>query len=91
MASLSRACRKDLGAPHKEGNELAELTQGYAFAYRIIGKLCFEGGKTKADEAMLADMDDHLSENGYNVILKGMTWVEKHLRCASKAQRRRSI
>lgn len=79
LVSVSRAYQKDLGAPQQAANDLAKLTGGYAFAYQVIGKLCFENGKTKIDNELLIGMDDYLSENGYNVIWKGMTPGERNI------------
>ena len=79
LASISRMYQKDLGASKEAANELAKLTQGYAFAYQVIGKLCFENKKVDIDDELLNGMDSYLSDNGYNVIWKGMTGNEKNI------------
>lgn len=77
LSSVSRMYQKELGANTSESIELAKLSKGYAFAYQVIGKLCFEKQKTHIDDELLADVDDYLADNGYNVIWKGMTNGEK--------------
>ena len=82
LISISRMYQKELGASAEEANELAKLTKGYAFAYQVIGNLCFERHKAIIDEELLNQIDDYLFENGYNVIWKGMTSGEKKISLA---------
>lgn len=79
LISVSKMYQKELGAAQEEANNLAKLSKGYAFAYQVIGKICFEKQKTAIDENLLNDMDSYLSENGYSVIWKGMTEGEKKI------------
>lgn len=85
LISVSKTYQKDLGASAEDANELAKLSQGYAFAFQVIGKLCFEKGKTKIDDELLSDLDTYLNENGYNVIWKGMTNIERKI-CVALAK-----
>ena len=82
LISISRMYQKELKASIEEANELAKLTKGYAFAYQVIGNLCFERQKAIIDEELLNQIDDYLFENGYNVIWKGMTGGEKKISLA---------
>ena len=82
LISISRMYQKELGASAEEANELAKLTKGYAFAYQVIGNLCFERHKAIIDEKLLDQIDDCLFENRYNVIWKGMTSGEKKISLA---------
>ncbi len=71
--------QKELGVTQEEANNLAKSSKGYAFAYQVIGKICFEKQKTTIDENLLSDIDGYLSENGYSVIWKGMIEGEKKI------------
>ena len=82
LLSISRMYQKEFKASAKEADELAKLTKGYAFAYQVIGNLCFERHKAIIDEELLNQIDDYLFENGYNVIWKGMTNGEKKIALA---------
>lgn len=79
LSVISRMYQKELGADLEGAIELAKLSKGYAFAYQVIGKLCFEKHKTRIDDELLRDVDDYLADNGYNVIWKGMTRGEKEI------------
>ncbi len=85
LLSISRSYQKELGCSSLEAGELAKLSQGYAFAYQVIGKICFERKKTKIDSELLSEIDHYLADNGYNVIWKGMSEVEKKI-CLALAQ-----
>jgi len=79
LLSISRSYQKELGCSSLEAGELAKLSQGYAFAYQVIGKICFERKKAKIDSELLSEIDHYLADNGYNVIWKGMSEVEKRI------------
>ncbi len=76
---ISRMYQKELLASEEEAIELTKLSQGYAFAYQVIGKFCFEKRKTRIDDDLLHDFDDYVADNGYNVIWKGMSDREKKI------------
>lgn len=79
LLSISKSYQKALGCSSSEAGELAKLSQGYAFAYQVIGKICFEQKRAKIDSELLSKIDNYLAENGYNVIWKGMSKVEKKI------------
>ncbi len=79
LSSISLMYQKELKASKNEANELAKLSKGYAFAYQVIGNICFEYKQTKIDDKLLDDIDNYLALNGYNVIWKGMSEKEKQI------------
>ncbi len=91
LVSISQMYQKELKATPKAANELALLTKGYAFAYQIIGKICFERKKNVIDDELLLSLDNYLFTNGYNVIWKGMTEIEKKICLALAKTEQNSI
>ena len=85
LMSISQMYQKELNATVDEANKLAILSKGYAFAYQIIGKICFERKKNIVDDDLLLSLDNYLFSNGYNVIWKGMTDVERKI-CIAMAK-----
>lgn len=93
MSFLSRAPKIELGPlslsdaaiqyaqaldiPLKLAAELAKETVGYAFAYQVLGYYCFELKKATLDEELRETYSRYLWQNGYDVIWKDFTRVEK--------------
>ena len=79
LPSISRSYQKELNISGNDADELAKLTNGYAFAYQVIGSLCFSSGECRVTPELLDKLDTYLAENGYGVIWNGMTQKEKDL------------
>lgn len=57
--------------------KMAKLTNGYAFAYQVLGYLMFEEGKNSIDDELLKKYDKYLWSNGYNKFWQDLTNVER--------------
>ena len=57
--------------------KMAKLTNGYAFAYQVLGYLMFESGKKDVDEELIKQYDKYLWSNGYNKFWNDLTDVER--------------
>ena len=66
-----------------EAIELAKYTDGYAFAYQLLGHILFRQGKTAVDDAVLDQYDELLQERAYNLIYKELPQREKDILLAA--------
>ena len=57
--------------------EMAKLTNGYAFAYQVLGFLFFESEKRTLDRDFIKQYDTYLWNNGYNKFWCDLTHTEK--------------
>ena len=62
--------------------EAAKLTNGYAFAYQLLGYILFEQSKKKVDEKVIKEFDLALDEKSYSKIFSELTKREKDIVCA---------
>ena len=59
--------------------DLANLTNGYAFAYQVLGYICYENDFNKVNDDLLNKFDNYLRKEGYDVIWKELTDNEKKI------------
>ncbi len=57
-----------LKVSREEAVKMAKLTNGYAFAYQVLGYVFFESGKTELDQRILKEFDGKLREYVYEKI-----------------------
>lgn len=62
-----------------EAIKLAKLTNGYAFAYQLLGNILFASKKTKADKDVLEKYDELLHERSYDLIYEELSNKEKEI------------
>ena len=60
-----------------EAVKMAKLTNGYAFAYQVLGYLFYEAKLTKLNDKILQSYDKYLWNNGYSKFWQDSTGVEK--------------
>ena len=70
--------RELLHATREEAVALARFTEGYAYAYQVLGELCFKAGKNEIDEKMENDFDDAMAPQ-YDLIWSTLTDAEQEL------------
>ena len=58
-------------------SEMAKLTNGYAFAYQVLGYLFFEDEERKITNQFLEKYDSYLWKNGYTKFWNDLTQNEK--------------
>ena len=61
----------------EEATALAKWTQGYAYAFQLLGNILFESGKTTIDDAVLEDFDASLRSGAYSKIYASLTPTEQ--------------
>jgi len=57
--------------------KMAKLTNGYAFAYQVLGYLFYEDNTKILDESFINKYDSYLWKNGYNKFWSDLTKKEK--------------
>lgn len=76
---IAREYQKLLKVDFSLAAKLSKLTNGYAFAYQVLGHIFFEDEEKKISEELLSKYDRYLQANGYNVIWKDLTNQEQNL------------
>ena len=76
---IAREYVKTLSIPFSLAVSLSKLTNGYAFAYQVLGYLFFSQKTKEITEELLQQYDRYLQTNGYDVIWKDLTRQEKNL------------
>lgn len=93
MTFLSRAPKIDLNAlplmsialeyksvfdvDDETSKEMAKLTNGYAFAYQVLGYLFFERHEKNINDELVKEYEKYLWNNGYNKFWNDATKIEK--------------
>lgn len=70
--------RELLHATREQAVTLARFTEGYAYAYQVLGELCFRNGKNEIDEEMADAFDDAMAPQ-YDLIWGTLTEAEQEL------------
>ena len=68
-----------LGMEEKEAKEAALVTNGYAFAYQLLGYILYDEGKKKIDDEILNRLDLLLDERAYSKIYSELTNKEREI------------
>lgn len=74
--------------------EMAKLTNGYAFAFQVLGYLFFERKETTVNDNLIAAYDKYIWNNGYNKFWRELTDKEHQFligMAASKSKDRSDI
>ncbi|MBO4694970.1 MAG: ATP-binding protein [Clostridia bacterium] len=87
MPTIALEYKQIFGIEKTTAIDMAKLTNGYAFAYQVLGYLFYEDDKKILDENFLNKYDSYLWKNGYNKFWNDLTSVEKKFVIAlAKAQ-----
>ena len=79
LVDISSEYKRLLNVSDDVSIEMAKLSDGYAFAYQVLGYLFYEYEKNKLDDEILIKFDSYLRTNGYDVIWKELTNKEQQL------------
>lgn len=79
LRSISNSYQNIFNISEKESIALTKLTNGYAYAYQLLGNILFINNKTKADKKVLQEYDEALYENAYNIIYNELSDKEKEI------------
>ena len=69
--------------------KMSKLTEGYAYAYQVLGYLMWEEGDKKISKKLLSQFDQYLSEFVYDKIWEGLS--EKEINIIIKISRNESL
>lgn len=70
-------CHLDISL--EEAASLAKFTQGYAYAYLVLGLILGRNKKKTTDNEVLIEFDRTLAENAYNKIYSELTKTERRI------------
>lgn len=79
LMEIADSFEETLKVSREEAVKMAKLTNGYAFAYQVLGFVVFESGKTKLDENILKQFDYKLREYVYEKIYFDLPENEKKI------------
>jgi len=63
----------------KAATKLTKLTNGYAFAYQLLGDILFTSGKKEADKYVLQRYDELLQERAYDLVYDELSAKEREI------------
>lgn len=78
LAAMSTTYKNALSIDDRDALKLAKLTNGYPFAYQVLGYLCFEN-KTANISDILPSFDQYLEDYVYQKIWAESTEKEKNI------------
>ena len=78
LYNIAQKYRELLGTSKTEAVELARFTNGYAYAYQVLGEICFSHNKNVIDEEIKDAFDDTIAPQ-YDLIWSTLTNAEKEL------------
>ncbi len=91
LSSIAMSYKKIFAVNEEEAMELAKMTNGYAYAYQVLGYLLFKDGKKEADEDILSQYDQYLQEYVYKKIWSELSDVEQKIMMSIKTNNPVSI
>ena len=71
--------RKLLEVDDKEAVRLSKFTEGYAYAYQVLGSLYFNKKSQEDLEDLIPEFDKILFRDSYDLIWKSLTPAEQEL------------
>ena len=74
---MSESYRKNLKISKKDANEMALFTKGYAFAFQVLGYLCFKS-KNKLKDIQL-EFDAYMGQYTYDKIWNECSKKDKYI------------
>ena len=82
---------KLLGIDSEEAKRIGTMTNGYAYAYQVLGSLYFSKKSNEKIEDIIPDYERILFRDSYELIWKNLTNSEKELvRCICKTKNGRA-
>jgi hypothetical protein len=79
LVSVSESYQKAFELSFEQASKLAALTNGYAYAYQVLGFLLFRAGKKQADQAILSQYDQYLREFVYDKLWSELSMNEQKI------------
>lgn len=79
LRAISYSYMEQLNLSEKQAIVAAKMTQGYAFAYQLLGYIMFEQQKKEIDSDVLKEFDLILDEKSYSKIWSELTQKEREI------------
>ena len=79
LISIAESYERELKVKHDDAVNMSKLTNGYAYAYQVLGHLMYEEKKYKIDDDILNKFDTYLREYVYEKIYSDLTDGEKKI------------
>lgn len=77
FSSIASEYRSKLNVSLKTSIELAKLTNGYAFAYQVLGYLFYESGAKEITTDLISKYEQYLWNNGYTKFWKDLSLKDR--------------
>lgn len=77
LINIAKSFEDILGATKEDAIKMAKLTNGYAFAYQVLGYILYESKKIKIDSKVKEEFDQKLREYVYEKIYFDLPQIEK--------------
>jgi hypothetical protein len=78
LSSIAFSYKKIFNISDEQANKMANLTNGYAYAYQLLGYLTYEN-KGIIDDYVMNDYDQYLQEFVYEKLWSELSFVEKNI------------
>ncbi len=79
IISISNSYKNIFNLSYEDSIKLAKFTNGYAFAYQLLGNLLYESNDKVLNEDLISRYDELLYERSYNIIYNELTKKEKEI------------
>ena len=79
LDSIAISYEDILKVDREDSIKLAKLTNGYAFAYQVLGYLLFEKGNSLIDESLLLKYSEYLNKYAYEKIFEDTPTEERKI------------
>ena len=79
IRAISNSYKKVFKLAEIESIKLAKYTNGYAYAYQLLGNLLFTNNKKQLDESIIDELDEILYSRAYSIIYSELTSKEKDI------------
>ena len=77
--SITNSYMNVFNVEEKNAIKLTKFTNGYAFAYQLLGNILFTSGKKEVDKFVLQKYDEALQERSYNFVFDELSDKEKEI------------
>lgn len=79
ISSIALSYKKLLGLDDDKSLEIARLTNGYAYAYQVLGYLLYDKGLKDVNEDVLIEYDSYLADYVYDKLYSELSAKEQSL------------
>lgn len=78
---ISRTFEKVLGVPELEAVRLSKITEGYSYAFQILGHLIYDSDEKMFSDEIYKDFKSELFDNSYEKIWEELSDKEREVLC----------